>query len=120
MKAKLNTASVALLCNVCLLLFVAARAHITSQSFDKITVREFELVDDNGQNRVSIKVEPDGELVFRMKDEAGTIRVKLGAGEEGSGFVLLNDKTQPAIHALAKKDKTTLTLTNPDGTKREF
>ncbi len=89
-------------------------------TFDRIRVREFELVDEKGQNRVSIKVEPDGELVFRMKDEAGTIRVKMGAGKDGSGLLLLNGETEPGLHALAKRGKTSLTLTNADGSKREF
>ena len=90
------------------------------ENFDKIKVREFELVDEKGQNRVSIKVEPDGELVFRMKDETGTIRLKMGAGKDGSGLVLLNGETEPGLHALAKKGKTSLTLTDSDGSKREF
>jgi len=55
-----------------------------------------------------------------MSDATGTIRVKLGAGEDGSGLVLLNDATNPGLHALAKKNGTSLTLIDKDGRKREY
>jgi hypothetical protein len=90
------------------------------QTFEKITVREFELVDQNGKQRVSIKVAPEGEILFRMKDQTGTIRVKLGAGKDGSGLVLLDDATEPAVHALAKKNGGSLTLQDKRGKKRTY
>jgi hypothetical protein len=90
------------------------------QTFDKITVSEFELVDKNGKQRVSIKVEPDGEVLFRLRDENGTIRVKMGAGEGGSGLLLLDHDTNPGIHALAKKSGATLTVTDKDGKKKTY
>jgi hypothetical protein len=77
-------------------------------------------VDTNGKKRASIKIEPDGEIVFRMMDRSGTIRVKIGAGEDGSGLVLLDDQTNPGIHALAKKSSSSLTITGADGKKREY
>ena len=101
-----------------MLLFSASMTD--QQKFDKITVKEFELVDSHGQQRVSIRAEEDGEVVFRLKDAKGTIRVKIGANEDGSGLVLLDDSTNPGIHALAKKEGTTITLLNKDGKKREF
>ena len=90
------------------------------QTFDKISVKEFELTDDKGMQRASIKVEEGGEVVFRLKDANGTIRVKLGASEGGSGLVLLDDSTNPRFHALAKKNGPTLTLTNQDGQPTEY
>jgi hypothetical protein len=110
------------------LLFIAAIIAFTSagfrnndqQTFEKITVKEFELVDQNGKQRVSIKVEPEGEILFRMKDQAGTIRVKLGAGEDGSALVLLDDSTEPAIHAQAKEKGGVLTLQDKRGKKRVY
>lgn len=101
-----------------ILLIVAFRP--TSTSFDKITVHEFELTDQSGIKRASIKVEPEGEVVFRLHGQKGTIRVKLGATEDGSGFVLLDDKTNPDVHILAKKDRVGLTITGKDGKKREY
>lgn len=101
-----------------IILLVATKPYQTS--FDKITVREFEVVDDSGKKRASIKIEPGGEVVFRLMDKTGTIRVKMGAGEDGSGLVLLDDQTNPRMHALAKKSSTTLTITDADGKKREY
>ena len=90
-----------------------------NQEFDKITVREFELVGDNGMRRANIKVESSGEVVLRMMDKEGTIRVKLGASGDGSGLVLMDDSTEPAIHALAKKEGGKVTLQS-QGRKREL
>ena len=101
-----------------LLLFVASKPY--QNNFDKITVKEFELVDDNGKKRVSIKVEPQGEIVFRMMDDSGTIRVKMSAAKEGSGFLLLDQNTNPGIHALAKNNGTSMVITGQDGKKREY
>ena len=106
------------MCNLLLWLFIAARPG--KESFEKITTNEFELVDKNGQQRVSIRVEPEGEVVFRMKDKAGTIRVKLGASESGSGLVLLDQHTNPGIHALAKENGASFTVTDKSGKKKEY
>jgi hypothetical protein len=102
------------------MIILLSASHINQQKFDKITVREFELVDSNGQQRVSILTEANGEVVFRLKDAKGTIRVKLGANEDGSGLVLLDDSTNVGIHALAKKSGSTLTVINKNGKKREY
>jgi hypothetical protein len=83
-----------------------------------VRARAIELVDAKGTRRALLSVEESGETVFRLVDAQGTIRVKLGASESGSGLVLLNDATEPGIHALAKKKGTTLTLINKDGRKR--
>ena len=114
-----NIPTLMLLLNLSLLLLVAAQRN-DQQAFDKITVKEFELVGDDGQRRANIKVESNGEVVFRMMDERGTIRVKVGASKDGSGLVLLNDSTEPGVHALAKKDGGKLTLQDDKGKKREL
>jgi len=102
---------------VIVMLFIASRP--PQDTFDKITVREFELVDENGTPRVSIQSYPDGEVVFRLKDDKGLVRVKLGAGEEGSGFVLLNDD-DGGIQALAKSKGTSISEFDKDGKKRVY
>jgi hypothetical protein len=94
--------------------------HINPQKFDKISVQEFELVDKKGQQRASIKVEENGEVVLKLLDDKGTIRVKLGADKGGSGLVLLDDSTNPGFHASAKSMGATLTLVDKQGTKREY
>jgi hypothetical protein len=117
MKTQLFTLGMCLL-NLVLLLFIAAKP--SDQVVDKLTVREFELVDKKGTNRVSIKTEDDGSIIFRMKDSKGTIRVKIGADENGSGLVLLNAGTNPGLHVLAKKEGTSMTLYDKEGKKREY
>jgi hypothetical protein len=69
-----------------------------------------ELVDGRGQIRAQINVTSDGQVVFRLRDEQGTIRMKLGADENGSGLLLLDATTNPGVHAVATRARTTLTL----------
>ena len=84
-----------------------------------------ELVDESGQVRSRLKVEEDGEVVFRLFDRTGTIRVKLGAGEGGSGLLLLDETTEPAIHLVARRagsasrpKTTSVSLSGADGRQK--
>lgn len=106
------------LVNIIALFFMAASPQ--RENFEKISVKEFELIDTSGKQRASIKVENDGEVVFRLKDAAGTIRVKLGAGKNGSGLVLLDEDTNPGIQMLAKKRGSAITVLGEEGRKREY
>ena len=80
--------------------------------------RALELVDDRGQIRARLDVEPGGEVVLRLLDRRGTIRVKLGAGEDGSGLLLNNDETEPGVHLLAGTGGSSVKLANKDGRER--
>lgn len=64
-----------------------------------------ELIDERGQVRSRLNVEPGGTVVLRLLDQNGTIRVKLGADENGSGLVLLDEATEPAIHLVARQSR---------------
>jgi hypothetical protein len=82
-------------------------------------------VDDRGQVRSRLEVEPTGEVVLRLLDARGTIRVKLGAGEDGSGLLLADEATEPAIHIVARRSAkpdrpatTSITLNGADGQQR--
>ncbi len=85
-----------------------------------IRAKEIELVDDNGKVRIQMNVEQSGEAVFRLRDADGTIRVKIGAGKDGSGMVLLDDQTEPALHFVANKGGASITLTGKEGKKKVF
>jgi hypothetical protein len=86
---------------------------------DVLRVHAFELVDDKGQVRAQFNVEePSGEVVFRLRDAGGIIRVKMSASEMGSGFLLINNRTEPGVHILAREDNTGLTLTDQNGAKQ--
>ena len=102
---------------VVLLLFIASRPR--QDTFDKITVREFELVDLKGEQRVTIQTYPDGEVVFRLRDQKGMVRVKLEAAEDGSGLVLLNDN-DAGIQALAKKKGISISQFDREGKQRVY
>jgi len=115
---KAQSQSLVLLAGLILLVFIASKP--SQQTFDKISVREFELLDKNGVQRASIKTEDDGEVVLRLKDRTGTIRLKLGANENGSGLLLLDSNTEPGIHALSKENGSTLTIIGKDKKKKEF
>lgn len=94
--------------NLVLLSLILPRAvSSTGQPVDPLLrARVLELVDQEGRVRSRLNVERGGEVVFRLLDENGTIRVKLGAGEEGSGLVLLDETTEPGVHLLARRSAT--------------
>lgn len=104
--------------NLVLILFIAASPH--QQDFDKIRVKEFEVIDSKGVVRAAIKTQPDGEVMLRLRDKTGTIRVKLGATEHGSSLVLLNDATEVGVHAMVKNKETKFVVIGKDGKKREL
>jgi hypothetical protein len=107
--------------NLILLIVVIAQSRmIANQTIPEVLrVRAFELVDDNGRVRAQLNIdETNGEVIFRLRDEKETIRVKLGASEEGSGLLLINDLTEPGVHLMAKQDDTSLTITNQSGAEQ--
>jgi hypothetical protein len=112
--------------NLTLLILTACVGRTTAQT-DTTTLRgrALELVDDQGQIRSRLNVEPNGEVVLRLLDERGTIRVKLGAGEGGSGLLLLDEATEPAIQMIARQTATaemptttSVALRSTDGRQR--
>jgi hypothetical protein len=106
--------------NVMLLLLVLAHGGATDRPAVALLLRlrALELVDDSGRVRAQLSVESSGEVVFRLRDASGTIRVKLGASEAGSGLVLLDGATAPGVHILARQSGTSLTLVGKGGARR--
>ena len=89
---------------------------LTAQNLpDVVRARTWELVDARGQIRASMEVAPDGDVVLRLRDRTGTIRVKLSAGETGSGLLLLDNSTEPGVQLGAGASGSSLKLTNRDG-----
>ena len=68
--------------------------------------------------RARLNVESNGEVVLRLLDQEGTIRVKLGAAQDGSGLLLANDATEPGIHLLAGAAGSRIRVANKDGRER--
>jgi hypothetical protein len=105
--------------NLAILGGVALRTRpVESQGGEVLRGRALELVDERGKIRARLNVEPGGEVVFRLLDQQGTIRVKLGAGREGSGMLLANDATEPGVHILANAGGSSVRIVNKDGSER--
>jgi len=84
----------------------------------------FELVDDRGTVRSRLEVKPGGTVMLQLFDQQGIIKVKLGAGEDGSGMFLADETTQSGVQIIARQApqperKTTgITLTAGPGRER--
>ena len=84
-----------------------------------------EIVDERGVVRARLGIKGSDTIEFDLFDRTGTIRVKLGAGDDGSGLVM-GDGTEPLpIHLLARNrpsaDRpatTHITLKAPGGRER--
>ena len=86
------------------------RSAAAQTPMDVVRARTIELVDNRGRVRAQLNVESSGEVVFRLRDSAGTIRVKLGASEDGSGLLLANEATEPGVHIIANRRATSVTV----------
>jgi hypothetical protein len=87
-----------------------------------VRARVFELVDDRGLVRSRLNVESSGEVVLRMADKNGTIRVKLGAGVDGSGLLLADETAEVGAHIISRRtgtaerpNTTSITLVGANG-----
>lgn len=83
-----------------------------------------EIVDERGVVRARLGIKGTDVIELDLFDRTGTIRVKLGAGNDGSGLVM-GDGTEPTgVHVLARnradtdKQTTHITLKAPGGRER--
>jgi hypothetical protein len=53
-----------------------------------------------------------------MRDAKGTIRVKLGANEDGSGLVLMDDRTELTVQIRANRAGPSVKLIDKNGQER--
>lgn len=104
--------------NLAILTAAAVRPRSHPAGDEVLRGRGLELTDQQGKSRASIRIEDDGQVVLRLLDQQGTIRVKLGAGKDGSGLVLNNDATEPGVHLLAGSNGSSMRLANKDGHER--
>lgn len=112
-----RTALALTIVNLALLLFTIFQMRLAAMpdTAPVLRAQAIELVDEAGQVRSRLNVEDNGEVVLRLLDQDGTIRVKLGAGRDGSGLVLNNDATEPGVQILAVSAGSSLRLQNKDG-----
>ena len=112
--------------NLVLLLLTAAQAMSREDVSPILRAHEIELVDDHGQVRSRLEVKPgSGVVLLQLFDQKGIIKVKLGAGEDGSGMFLADETQNSGVQIIARqtgtseKPKTTsITLTGKNGQQR--
>jgi hypothetical protein len=107
--------------NLLLLMFLAAQDHSSAQQGipEVLRARAIEVVDENGKVRAQLNIEKTGEAVFRLRDQKGTIRTKIGAGEGGSGLSLMDDRTDATVQIRANQDGGGITLFSRDGQRHD-
>jgi hypothetical protein len=82
----------------------------TQQLPEVIRAQAFHLVNSQGHAVVQLYAGEDGSGNIRLRSGDGVVRVKLGADTGGSGLLLLDKETEPAVWLLTGKDGTSLTL----------
>jgi len=80
-----------------------------------VRTNAFELVDNTGKVRAQMSVEQNGDAVFRLRGADGTIRAKFATTADGSGLVLMDERTEATVQIRANKDGGGIVLFSRDG-----
>lgn len=83
-----------------------------------VRAEAFELVDKAGKVVAQLHVGEDGGGNIRLRSGNGTVRVKLGATDEGSALILFDKHAEPAVWLAAKQSGTSVTLSEKDKEKK--
>jgi hypothetical protein len=75
-----------------------------------IRARGFELVNNRGKVVAQLYLGEEGGGNIRLRSADGTIRVKLGATDDGSGLLLCDEHAEPAVTLMSDKAGTSATL----------
>lgn len=95
-----------------------AQAQELAQTPDVLRARSIELVGADGTVLAQLYVGEDGGGNVRLRSGDGTVRVKLGATASGSGLLLLDRDTEPAVTLGTNASGTSLTLAQKGKAKR--
>ena len=95
-----------------------ARAAASEVASDVIRARLIELVATDGRVVGQLHTSEDGSGNLRLRGGNGEVRVKLGATKDGSGLILMDKNTEPAVWLEAQSQGTTLTLAQSGKSKR--
>lgn len=77
---------------------------------DVLRARLIELVNDRGAVVGQLYTGEDGSGQLRFRSAGGEVRVKLGATDDGSGLVLMDGRTEPAVWLASGPDGSRITL----------
>lgn len=75
-------------------------------------------MDETGKVRAQLNVKEGGEVVFRLRDPAGTIRAKFGANEKGSAISMMDERTEATVQVRANQEGGNITLIDRVGKKQ--
>src|SRR3984893_4696944 len=112
--------------NLVLLLLTAAQAMSREDVSPILRAHEIELVADRGLVRSRLEIKPgSGVVLLQLFDQKGIIKVKLGAGEDGSGMFLADETQNSGVQIIARQSgtsetpkTTSITLTGKNGQQR--
>jgi hypothetical protein len=79
-----------------------AEAASPPQVQEVIRARLIELVAPDGKVVGQLHTSEDGSANLRLRSGSGEVRVKLGASKDGSGLVLMDNNTEPAVALYAQ------------------
>ena len=85
-------------------------ARATTGVADVVRAKLIELVDDRGQVVAQLHKGEDGGGQLRLRSGSGTVRVKLGSTSDGSGLILMDSESEPAIWHSVSRAGTSVTL----------
>jgi hypothetical protein len=97
---------------------VTTSAHVPEPVPAVLRAQAIELVDKAGKVIAQLYVGEDGGGNIRLRSADGTVRVKLGATNNGSGLLLLDKDTEPAVTLGSSQAGTSLTLAERGKPKR--
>lgn len=113
-----------------LLTIVLARSTTAQNAAPMLRGRALEVVDERGVVRARLGVKgQNGPIELDLFDKSGRVRVKFGAGEDGSGLLLTDEVTGSAspsyVQVIARRTatsqkpkSTSITLRGADGRER--
>jgi hypothetical protein len=112
--------------NLVLLLLTTAQAMSRQDVSPILRAHEIELVDDHGLVRSRLEIKSgSGVVLLQLVDQKGIIKVKLGAGEDGSGMFLADETQNSGVQIIARRtgtsetlQTTSITLTGKNGQQR--
>jgi hypothetical protein len=112
---------------------VAVSAHLGAASArdapEVIRARALEIVDERGNVRASIKLQPAGRshpdgasypetVILRLIDRNGRPEVKIAASERGAGLSFVGDSDETRVLLHAEGSRAALRLASRDGAQR--
>jgi hypothetical protein len=94
------------------LMWTTAQSQSPPPTHDVLRAKLIELVNDNGDVVGQLFLGEGGSGQIRLRNGRGEVRVKLGPSNDGTGagFVMMDERTEPAVILSAAASGASLTL----------